>query len=316
MVSYFEPIDLRCENMDCSSEHFQTLTPSQFADAVHWNDFLCPVCEEELTISGLDLECYICGAEIEFNDVSEIRHWLGERCPYCAGSKYCDADFYCIVIRGSWTELFQSYDWFERGKSPRPLERENRTDYWEGVVHFCQADEFISIYKERRIKAEPTGLYNKRSPSESKAVCFTEATEPNWDEIKAKHGDYGFVFRKRDIIKLGGAPAIYLPQTVIDDLKATRQEIPRKLWPYLSKLKIPSVSKDGRKHDFLHEREWRVPQDIDFEKVSPFAVTFPKRRPGIEDDELILVAAREFQELSAHAEDDSDDQLNVPTNEF
>lgn len=303
LVRYFEPIELRCENPDCPDGHSESHTPSQFADSVQWSDFLCPRCETELSIIGLDLECYICGAEIEFSDLSDIRHWLDERCPYCAGSAYWDADFYSVVIRGSWAELFQSYDWFERGKSSGPLKRQNRTDYWEGVVHFCQADEFISIYKQRRINAEATGLYVRRNPSASKAVCLTEATEGNWDEIKAKHGEYGFVFRKRDIISLDGAPAIYLPQTVIDELKATHQEIPRKLWPYLSKLKIPSVSKDGQKHDFLHEREWRVPQDIDFETVPPFAVTFPKRRPRIKDDELILVAAREFQELSAHAEE-------------
>lgn len=298
MTDFNEPIELTCVNIDCSKGYRRSLTPAHFSDAIDTEDFLCPHCDEELCVSGLNLECYICGAEINFDSLVEVRHMLGERCPYCAGSKYWDADFYSIVVRGSWSDLFQSHDWFERGKSARPLERENRTDYWEGVVHFCDAEEFIAIYKERRIRAKSTGLYGKRSPEDTKAVCLTETPASNWDEIKATHGDYGFVFRKRDIIKLRGAPVIYLPQAVIDDLKAANQKIPRNLWPYLSKLQIPSATGQSGKHDYLHEREWRVPQDIQFDDVLPFAITFPKRRPGIDGEELILHAAHEFQELS------------------
>ena len=65
----------------------------------------------------------------------------------------------------------------------------------------------------------------------------------------------------------------------------------------MNKLTIPSIT-PGERHDFLHEREWRVPQDISFDVVQPYAVTFPKRRPGIEGEELILHAAQEFQERS------------------
>ncbi|WP_417746687.1 hypothetical protein [Rosistilla oblonga] len=305
MPRFHEYVHLSCENFDCDKQYSEELSPMKFADTVQWNDFLCPHCDEELSISCLDFGCYICGADIEVNSVSDVQHWLGEKCPFCAGSKYWDADFYSVVVRGSWADLFQTYDWFERGKSARPLERENRSDYWEGVVHFCEADEFISIYKERKIRAESTGLYKKRNPKHTKAVCLTEAPSSDWDEIKSRHGEYGFVFRKRDIIKLDGAPVIYLPQGVIDDLKATDQPIPPKLWPYLSKLKIPSATGERGKHDFLHEREWRVPQDIEFEDVKPFAITFPKKRPGLDDEELIFAAAQEFQELSGYAEEDA-----------
>jgi hypothetical protein len=132
---------------------------------------------------------------------------------------------------------------------------------------------------------------------ETKAVCLTEATMPNWTELKKTHGDYGFVFRKRDIIGLSGAPAIYLPQSVLDVIKQRGQPIPKSLWPYLNKLTIPSVT-PGTKHDFLHEREWRVPQDIDLGVLLPYAVTFPRQRPGIDGEELILQAAMEYHELS------------------
>lgn len=305
---YDDLIHLACENPECPSPYSRSLTPTQFSDEITFGDFACPTCGRELSISGLNLRCYICGADIEYDSVIEIQHWLSERCPYCAGSKQWDADFYSIVVGGSWSDLFSTYNWGERGKSPRPLRRKNRTDYWEGLVHFCSAEEFISIYKERNIRAEPTGLYGKRNPDGTRAVCLSEAPQSNWDEIELVHGEYGFVFRKRDVIALKGAPTVYLPQVVIDDLKTSGEKIPRKLWPYLSKLKISSVSADGAKHDFLHEREWRVPQDIDFEVTRPFAVTFPKRRPRIEDEELILVAAREFQELSACSDEEEDQE--------
>ena len=180
---------------------------------------------------------------------------------------------------------------------PVLFERQGRSDYWEGVVHFCKAEQFIAIYKERRIRASSTGLYTKRNPSESKAVCLTEATMPNWTELTKTHGDHGFVFRKRDIIGLSGAPAIYLPQSVLDGIKKRGQPIPRTPWPYLNRLTIPSIT-PGIKYDFLHEREWRVPQDIDLNVLPPYAVTFPRQRPGIDGEELILQAAMEFHELS------------------
>ncbi|MHC2069629.1 hypothetical protein ACYFX5_19325 [Bremerella sp. T1] len=131
----------------------------------------------------------------------------------------------------------------------------------------------------------------------SKAVCLSESTLPNWKELKDAHGEYGFVFRKKDIIRLKGAPAIYLPQSVINLMKVRGEELPETIWPYLNKLLVPN-STLKRKHDFLHEREWRVPCDIPLDKIRPYAVTFSPNRPGLRDEELILEAAREFHEIS------------------
>jgi hypothetical protein len=118
--------------------------------------------------------------------------------------------------------------------------------------------------------------------------------------LSKRHGDYGFIFRKRDLIRLNGAPAIYLPQTLLDEMRAARQTVPEMLRPYVNKLSIPRHH-STRRHDFLHEREWRVPQDIEFDGgngVSPYAVTFPKTRPGLPDENLILDAATAFHELA------------------
>lgn len=290
-------ITVSCENIDCPKPQSMSFSPSEFEDWLIEENVECQSCGVELSVDGLVIECFICDAEFEGYKLSQIPMLLEERCNNCAGRDAWDADFYSIRIAGSWSSEYDIYDWTANGKEVGRLERKGRTDYWEGLVHFCSADEFIAIYRDRRIRASATGLYGKRNPDKTKAVCLTEATVPNWNELKATHGNYGFVFRKRDIIGLMGTPAIYLPQSVIDKMKANGERVPETLWPYLSKLKLPLVG-SPEKHDFLHEREWRVPQDIFFDQVRPYAVTFSKRRPRLDDEELILQAAREFQELS------------------
>lgn len=290
-------IDVICENIDCERPESISLTPSEFEDWLGKGEFACGDCGHEFSIDNLNVVCALCTADIHYLDLSHLANdILCDPCPECAARWGVD-EFRTVFVEGSWSEAHFIYDWTRSGRRIDVLERRGRTDYWEGLVHFCTAEEFVSIYRQRRIGASSTGLYGKRNPSATKAVCLTEATMPNWEDLKESHGEYGFVFRKRDIIGVSGAPAIYLPQSVLNELSQKRQRIPETLWPYLNKLTIPSVN-HGVKHDFLHEREWRVPQDIDFAAVRPYAITFPKSRPGIADEELILHAAREFQELS------------------
>lgn len=313
--NFARTIEASCENSDCEEPQTMSFTPSEFEDWLNDGEYRCTRCGVELSISGLAITCALCSAEIDYLDLDHLLNdILCDRCPECAG-RWDVTGIHSVFIEGSWSESYFIYDWTRRGKSIGALERAGRTDYWEGLVHFCTAEEFISIYNDRRINASSTGLYGKRSPSQTKAVCLTETTEPNWGELKAAHGDYGFVFQKRDIIRLRGAPSIYLLQLVIDQMKTDGETIPSTLWPYLTKLKLRSPSSSDTKHDFLHEREWRVPQDIDFKVARPFAVTFPKQRPGIEGDELILQAAREFQELSRNGEITSDEDENQDADE-
>jgi hypothetical protein len=291
------PISVRCENIDCDNPQSHRFTPTEFEEFIAQGKFECDTCGEEMAAEGYRIECYLCDMEFDGYSLSQIPSLLEERCTSCAGREEWDADFCSIRIAGSWATEFAVTDWSMSPKAGKELKRKGRTDYWEGLVHFCSAEEFISIYRDRRIKAASTGLYYKKYPGKTKAVCLTESTIPNWQEIKEKHGEYGFVFRKSDIIRLGGAPVINLPQSVIDDLKSKNEAIPETLWPYLTKLLLPSPT-SNKQFDFLHEREWRLPQDICFDTVQPYAVVFAKQRPGIDGEELILQAAREFQELS------------------
>lgn len=309
------PITVICENIDCHSPQSHRFTPTEFEEFISEGNTECQSCGKEMSADGYRIECFICGMEFDGYTLSQISTLLEERCASCAGREDWDADFYSICIAGSWTTVSEMYDWSMSPKAGDDLRRKGRTDYWEGLVHFCSAEEFISIYRDRCIKASSTGLYYKLHPEQTKAVCLTEATIPNWQEIKNTHGEYGFVFRKSDIIRLDGAPVISLPQSVIDDMKSKREPIPQTLWPYVTKLLLPSPTSQ-KKIDFLHEREWRVPHDISFDTLQPYAVVFAKSRPAIEGEELILEAAREFQELSENEtisiEDVSQALVRVP----
>lgn len=197
------------------------------------------------------------------SDVYEAWATLDSICGSCNNIRGFEE--HSVHVPGSWYELKDQYDWMRNGRNPKPLVRSGRTDYWEGLVHFCTADQFASIYADERVKASTTGYF--KVP----AVCLSEATLGNWSELQKKHGSFGYVFRKREVIAAGGGPALYIPQDVL-----TAQKYPKgfcdEIKPFVNLLRIPSVTPTSTKYDFLHEREWRVPGDITFDKTEPFGV--------------------------------------------
>jgi len=243
--------------LECENGHRRRMSPTRFEDWIEesYDEYQCRRCGEELdleTPSTLQLECYICDAQFDFNGFEEAHLILQERCPNCCG-RY-DFPKYSVHVPGSWAFYHGIYDWTARGKSSAALERGERTDYWEGVVHFCDAKEFVSIYEAGRIRASATGFFKHTDPKHSKAVCLTEATQPNWKELQEVHGGYGFVFRKRDVINLGGAPAIYLPDPLLGEMKLARGRFVNSLKPFVTMLRPRKNKFKKSKHDFLHER--------------------------------------------------------------
>lgn len=255
-------------------------------------DFLCPVCWEskrrtklELIDGDLRLECVVCDEVVEAHDFEEASSVLSEGCGPCFdrgfGSGY-------LHFRGSWGYHYAIYDWTRNGRSCDGLTREGRTDYWEGVVHFCKPDEFVSIYRQRKIKASPTGYFGVP------AVCLTEATRENWNELQATHGGFGFIFKKRDILAAAGGPALYMTE---DQIACQRRlGFAKEVKPFVQLLRIPSIWKGKKRSDWLHEREWRVPADIDLDVITPYAVVIADYRPS-RDWKAVIEAAREFEEL-------------------
>jgi len=275
----------RMYRIECPNGHEKELCPSSFESFITSGEHDCEKCDEPLSFGdgSIDLECHVCQDVFNVSGPEEAMHTIDHGCGACERREF---DGQSIHVPDSYQCWDAEYEWMRSGKDAKPLVRETRKDYWEGVIHFCSAAEFASISREGKIRASPTGYF--KVP----AVCLTEATESGWGELSKRHGEFGFVFRKSDLIRVGGGPALYLSE---DRIKAQRWH--NDIKPLVNLLRIPSASPGSKKWDFLHEREWRTPRDIVFKETEPFAVIagqFGRDTQGWRD---IFRALMQYEEL-------------------
>jgi hypothetical protein len=98
-----------------------------------------------------------------------------------------------------------------------------------------------------------------------RAVCLSEIplaslhqfAEPPTAE-RAKYRFYGVVLSKRSIFEVGGRPVIYLPDRAGDWIPP--------------KERGRHIRFEAGQVDFTHEREWRVPGDLDLKRFLRFYV--------------------------------------------
>lgn len=269
----------------CPKDHLLKLNASDLEAFLDDGDWGCPKCKKSLDLDGeVSLRCHICDMVYPVSEIEEAKDTIDGRCPPCEERGFTECS---IHVPDSFYERKAMYEWMRNGKDISSLDRKGRTDYWEGVVHFCKAEEFASIFKDGRIKAGKTGLYNLP------AVCLSEATAGGWDELKSRHGDFGYIFRKRDIIVAGGGPVLYMSPDLI---KTQVGGFSDQIKPFVNILRIPSVTPGKSKHDFLHEREWRLPRDLMFSKVRPEAVILGEFTKDTEGWEHIFKAVMEIEE--------------------
>ena len=118
-------------------------------------------------------------------------------------------------------------------------------------------DRLISILKSKTVFASPMPLMGDAS-----AVCFTECV---WDALVA-HGDryssYGIVFSKRAIFQAGGGPALHIRG---DILQSEISSLPIALKAFVVPFDPDGVVQQGVIQDWIHEREWRLPESFKFE---------------------------------------------------
>jgi hypothetical protein len=275
--------------IDCALGHEAYESPTAVGDRIEKGDSRCALCGEPMAIAEPDfsLTCPVCDDEYHVTDLDEASLVSGEGCAACEARA-----FGCIRLRvfDSWTYWWSIYDWRRNGRSTADLARPRRTDYWEGLVHFCNADEFIGIFDKRRLIASPTGYFGVP------AVCLTEATRGKWDEIAAVHGGFGYVFRKGDVTRAGGQPIINMLEPLLNAQRALG--FAPEVKPFVQLLRPRRNASGSKRMDFLHEREWRVPCDILLDVLRPFAVIIPQWRPEGSDWGKIIEAALEFEELS------------------
>lgn len=269
----------------CGHGHELELTPDELDDVLQ-TDLSCP--NESCGGRIIELE----PDQVHFNCVCmhetwaslEEAQWMtGEQCQECADTIGRSHYF----IEGSLAGHVAEYNFRRNTDSARKyLIRE---DYWEYVTHFCRTDVFEKIVESRRIEARPTGYFKEP------AVCLTDMPLHCADAIRNKvvfGGACGFVFKKKSLIKLGLAPAmnLYPHQIQRQKLRGGFDETIR-----------PMVNKIDDQFNFLHEREWRVPQTIDFDKIPPFRVVLPKgpawKKMQATNPSWLISAVVEFGEM-------------------
>jgi len=163
-------------------------------------------------------------------------------------------------------------------------------DYSPYVVHFCKdtkegTSKRITVDKALK-KDEPlftfktsTGLEKLQSilkakkifssdmphvGANQKAVCFTECVWESILEHAKVYGRYGLGFNKKQLFDAGGGPALYLRG---DRLKQLLKNFPSELVPFVTPFDPMNEMAKGV-IDFVHEREWRVPNDLTFDYSS------------------------------------------------
>lgn len=115
-----------------------------------------------------------------------------------------------------------------------------------------------NILSTRTLYASPMPFLS-RNPH---AVCFSECI---WDGLIAladQYSPYGLVFSKHLIFEKGGGPALYIRGDKVRDLGPT---IPESIEPFVAPFDPYEVLRRGTPLDFLHEREWRLSQNLSFE---------------------------------------------------
>lgn len=168
-----------------------------------------------------------------------------------------------------------------------------RPDFSEYVVHFTKDAAPITARSETdatlraiagttasdRLRAilEAGKLRATRMPWTNRpAVCFTECTWASLLDHATRYSRFGVGFHKRFLFSRGGGPAIYMTPGLLEHQKkhvgAATQPFGDVLYsfmtpfcpPYAPRAYRDKFWKRSKSVDFTHEREWRVPHDLDF----------------------------------------------------
>jgi hypothetical protein len=287
----------------CERGHSRKLDPTALEHLIQSGEFGCKRCSNDYTLEGsVELVCHICDQTWEVSDLTEAMYAMDTACSHCEHvGDWTEPSYH---VPHSWGMLSAQFEWVQRDRGSKSLKRAGRDDYWEGLIHFCTAEQFGAIHESGVIRACRTGYYRKP------AVCLTEATAGGWDELKSLHGEFGFVFKKRDILKAGGGPVIYLSQHLIDTQRA-HGGFDEKLKPFVNVVRTEYTDPERKRYDYLHEREWRMPADIILRRAKVYGVISGKFGQKTKGWENIFRAKIEYPEVVLEGGDDEDDGLDV-----
>jgi len=139
--------------LECINGHSCFVDATELESLIDDGDSVCEECGAELELAEeVILECQDCSEEYDVRTLEEARAARDSQCGHCA-KNWFDSDFY---VPGSRGDKMAEYEWVRNGANPERLQRRGREDYWEGVIHFCNRQEFISVFEEQTIRANPT----------------------------------------------------------------------------------------------------------------------------------------------------------------
>ncbi len=160
---------------------------------------------------------------------------------------------------------------FTKGTAPFSFKEEGRDLELDRVRGLSAGERLIAILRERRLRATKMPWTNKP------AVCFTECTWGSLLDHANRYSRFGLGFSKAYLFGRGGAPAIYLTPGLMEHQKqhtgSDNQAFHGTLFSFVTPFcpsYAPQEYKDRfwdkrRAVDYTHEREWRVPHDLDFQ---------------------------------------------------
>ena len=176
--------------------------------------------------------------------------------------------------------------------------RFTRPDFSEYVVHFTKDKPPISAKENPEENIKKIGKLNAkerlfsllndnrifatRMPWTNKpAVCFTECTWSSLLDHANNYSRYGVGFKKNFLFLKGGGPAIYISPHLWEKQNKhvgdANEAFDSTLESFITPFCPPYATKaykakywKGKFIDYTHEREWRVPQDLNF-KISDVA---------------------------------------------
>jgi hypothetical protein len=103
-------------------------------------------------------------------------------------------------------------------------------------------------------------------------ACFSESTKASIPKLirDGRYAPYGIAFSKQLIFENGGGPALYVRG---DEWETMAAAVPQPVRSRLVRFWPGAVSPDGKKlphplenrSEWLHEREWRVPNEFRFD---------------------------------------------------
>ena len=276
----------------CSEGHEDVIPVGDLGEILSSQACMVDDCGDEIAEINpdrIELECKSCSASqsADWQTALNLYHFGCDQCPGPAGN---GGDVQVVGSSGYRRNVRD--DWY--GLPSKAFNRDGRVDYWEGLIHFCKRDAFVSILRDGLIQAKPTGYYDEP------AVCLTETPLPHANEIRGRFGRFGFAFLKSEILSIGGNPCLEMSDSVLQEATSDGDgDLPASIKPFVNIVR--PKHEPGRTFYYLHEREWRAPDDIVFSETPP-KVVLPSNeanalRQDVLADEEVLEQVHRFGRL-------------------